>query len=241
LRKLADILIALYLLPLKVFTRLGLYVKGKILTHEEHYLVAIDVIRRYYKSDGGVIVDIGAYDGDSSIFFARALPEHKILAFEPNPLSYQKAKTNIQKYNNVALFDFGFYKHAGSLDFYVTSNDVSSSLLSIKDFSEISLKTKIKVQVKTLDDFFASYPNILLLKLDVQGAELDILMSGTETLKKTSLILTEVSVTEMYEGGCLYHELDRFLNAHNFLIHTIISNYNHEGTKYFDVLYKKIK
>jgi FkbM family methyltransferase len=239
-KKLVSFLISLYLLPLTLYSRLALYAKGRILTYEEHYLVVIDVIRRYYHANTGVIADIGAYDGDSSIYFAKRLKNSKVLAFEPNPISFQKARTNIAAFNNIELFDFGFYKHKGTLDFYVTGNQVSSSLLKIRDFSEISLKEKITVKVETLNEFFSSYPEILLMKLDVQGAELDLLKAGTETLKKTRLILTEVSVVEMYEGGCLYYQLDEFLREHGFQIHTIITNYNHEGTKYFDILYKKI-
>lgn len=57
------------------------------------------------------------------------------------------------------------------------------------------------------------------------------------TLKKTRLVLTEVSIAEMYSGGCLYYEVDEILRRNGFGIHNLISNYNNEGVKYFDILY----
>ena len=90
-----------------------------------------------------------------------------------------------------------------------------------------------------MDKFFEGYQEILLLKLDVQGAELSVLRTGRKTLEKTKLVLTEVSVVELYHGACLYYDLDQFLRDNNFSIHTVITNYNKDGAKYFDILYKK--
>lgn len=240
MRRVIDLLISLYLSPLRLSSRLALYVKGKILTHEEHYLVALDIIKRLYPSDKGVLVDIGAFDADSTVFFGRRLPNNKILGFEPNPQPYQNGIDRARPYSNVQLFNMGFSDTIGVVDLHVTKNLVSSSLYNIKDFSEISPDKIIKVKVDTLDNFFSDYGQILLLKLDVQGAELNILQAGKETLKKTKLVLTEVLVFEIYHGACLYHEVDQLLRNNNFQVHTIITNYNKDGIKYFDILYKNI-
>lgn len=237
MRGVINFLINAYLLPLQWSTKLGLYVKGKILTYDEHYLVALDVIKRKFPAHKGVVIDIGAFDGDSAIFFAKRLKKNQILGFEPNPGPFEKGKENTKTYSNIKLFNLGFSNHAGDVDFHVTENLVSSSLYDIKDFSEISSGGVIKVKVDTMDNFFHDYGEILLIKLDVQGAELNILKEGKETLKKTKLILTEMSITEMYHGACLYHEVDQFLRSNNFQIHTIVTNYNKDGIKYFDILY----
>ena len=106
---------------------------------------------------------------------------------------------------------------------------------------EATAEKIIKVKVDTLDNYFSKIPEILLIKLDVQGAELKILNAGKETLKKTKLVLTEMLVHEIYHGSCQYHEVDNFLRDNNFQIHTIITNYNNDGIKYFDVLYIKLE
>lgn len=236
-RKVIDWIIFIYLLPLKISARLGLYVKGKILTYDEHYLVALDVIERNFSAHGGVVVDIGAFNGDSAIFFAKRLKHNLILGFEPNPDPYEQGKKNVIHFSNIKLHNLGFSNRTGQAQLCVTKNLVSSSLYDIKDLTDTSLEKVIEVKVDTLDNFFASLSDILLLKLDVQGAELDILTKGKETLKKTRLVLVEMLITEIYHGSCAYHEVDFFLRTNNFRIHTIISNYNNEGTKYFDALY----
>jgi FkbM family methyltransferase len=238
LRKVIEGLIQIYLLPFRIFTRMGLYAKGIIMSHEEHFHITADVIRREYRGNQGVIVDVGAYDGDSTIFFAKRF-NNTIVGFEPNPAPFTKACKELEGYSNIDLYNQGLSNKVGLLDLYVSSNEVSSSLFPIKDFTELSFKNKISVSVTTLDIFFANYPEILLLKLDAQGAELNILEAGIETLKKTKLVLTEVSISEMYQDACLYYQVDKILRDNNFRIHTIMANYNNDGTKYFDTLYIK--
>lgn len=237
MRKIINLFVTLYLLPLRLSNKLALYIKGKILTYEEHYLVTLDVIRRKFPDHKGIVVDIGAFDADSSIFFAKRLTKNKILGFEPNPVPFAKGKRNAKGYANIELFNLGFSNSTGEVDFQVTKNLVSSSLYHIKDNSEISFEKAITVKVTTLDNFLANYKEILLIKLDVQGAELNILRKGKETLKKTKLVLTEVLNAEMYTGGCMYYEVDEILRDNGFRIHTVITNYNNEGVKYFDILY----
>ncbi len=238
LKKVIEKIIRLYLLPLQMSTRLALYVKGKFISHEEHFMITTDVIRRNFQDHKGIIVDVGAYDGDSAIFFASRF-NNKLVGFEPNPIPFAKAQLNVARFPHVEIFNLGLSDTVGEVDFYVSKNGVSSSLLPIKDFSEIELEKKIAVSVTTLDNFLAGYPDILLLKLDVQGAELNILKEGIETLRKTKLVLTEVSISEMYHNACLYYDLDKVLRNNGFKIHTLITNYNNEGTKYFDTLYIK--
>ncbi len=237
LRQIADLFITAYLSPLRLSSRLALYVKGKILTYDEHYLVALDLIRRKFPLNAGLVVDIGAFDADSTVLFAQQLPNNRIMGFEPNPVPYNKGLKNSEPYRNIEMYNLGFSDSIGEVDFQLNQNPVSSSIFTVKDRSEISPDKTIKVNVTTLDEFFKGYGEILLMKLDVQGAEANILSKASETLKKTRLVLTEVSIAEMYSGGCLYYEVDEILRRNGFGIHNLISNYNNEGVKYFDILY----
>jgi len=237
MRTIVNFLINLYLLPLRWNNRLALYVKGKIFRYDEHFIVALDVIRRMFPDDRGVVADVGAFDADSTIYFAKRLPHNPIIGFEPNPIPFERAIRNAEGYPNVTIENIGFSEQAEELDFYVTDNLVSSSLYRSTDESEFRFEKTIKVNVITLDQFFENHENILLLKLDVQGAELKILKGATKTLKKTRLVLTEVIISDFYEGGCLYFEVDSYMRGAGFEIHSIICDYNNEGSKYFDILY----
>jgi FkbM family methyltransferase len=236
-RALINILLQLYLLPLSFSTRLARYVKGKILEYDNHYSSTLDVIRRYFPNDNYPVVDIGAYDGDSTVYFAKRLPAKKIKGFEPNPEPFNRAKLNALKFPNIEMFNIGFAGSTGEMPLFVTNDLVSSSLLKVRESNEFQFQKSLSVKVYTLDDFFKDYEGILLIKLDVQGAELEILKSGAQTIRKTKLILTEVLNAGLYEGGCQYYEIDQYLRACGFKMHSIFADYNYAGTRYFDTLY----
>src|SRR5688500_12974067 len=138
LKRIVSWILNIYLLPLKLNTRLGLYSKGRILTYEEHYLVTLDVIRRKFPEHRGVVIDVGAFDGDSSSFLRERLKDNIIMGFEPNPVAFENGIKNIKKFSNIQLYPIGFSNCSGEVDFHVTKNLVSSSLFDINDKSETS-------------------------------------------------------------------------------------------------------
>jgi FkbM family methyltransferase len=237
MKKLIRTFIGVYLWPLRWSNRLALYVKGLILRYDEHLLATVDLINRRFPKDNGLLIDIGAYNGDSATCLARLLPNNKVWAFEPNPALFNEAVDLCKRKGNIHVFNLGFSNKAGETDFYLTKHAVSSSLLQPLPNPEIEYDSKIKVSIETLDQYFKNVQNILLLKLDAQGAELRILEAGEQTLRKTKLILTEMLNSKMYDGGCQYFHVDDILRKQEFVLYSIFTSYNHEGTKYFDALY----
>lgn len=61
-----------------------------------------------------------------------------------------------------------------------------------------------------------------LVKLDTQGFELTILEHGVETLRHASIVQTEVSFVELYQGQPLFADVDRFLRDQGFMLHTLL-------------------
>lgn len=78
-------------------------------------------------------------------------------------------------------------------------------------------KSVISLPMRRLDDLELGLPSPLLLKLDVQGYELDVLSSAPETLKGTEVILAEVSLLEYNSGQPLMHEVIAWLAQRGFL------------------------
>ncbi|HTF21913.1 MAG TPA: FkbM family methyltransferase [Chryseolinea sp.] len=237
MKRIIDLIIRIYLSPLKLNTRLALYVKGKILPYEEHYVATIDTIRRRFGEIQGCILDIGAFDGDSSIYLAKSFPHAPIFAFEPNPNAFEMALKNTRGLANITVHNVALSETEGVAELHVTENSVSSSLYMPTSDSKLGLTRKVAVKVVTLDLFCKDLRQILLLKLDAQGAELGILRSGKKALQHTYLVLTEMLNSDAYVGNCYYYELDKLLRENGFQLHAIFSNYNYEGVKYFDALY----
>ncbi|KAL3808066.1 hypothetical protein ACHAXA_007187, partial [Cyclostephanos tholiformis] len=83
------------------------------------------------------------------------------------------------------------------------------------------------------------------LKLDVQGAELMVLLGATETLKKATFVQFEVSVIEYNKGGACWHEVDELLRKNGFFFYDQSDNivaeevFHTKATGQFDALYIK--
>lgn len=62
----------------------------------------------------------------------------------------------------------------------------------------------------------------LLVKIDVQGAELDILLGGEKALRKTDFVILEVSLFEFFAGGPQFYDVMAFMKARGFVVYDIV-------------------
>ena len=183
-----------------------------------------------------IIYDIGAFNGETAKLFSKAFPENKIIAFEANPKVFDLAKNNCSDYKNITFYNNAISDKNEIVNFYVTTNDVSSSLNQINDKevnetdykTELNLKNKVSVEAKKLEDF-NNDSEVLLLKIDTQGYELQVINGAKEILKKTCFVLIEMSNHNMYVNGCKYHEVDALMRENNFKLADIIVTYRKNG------------
>ncbi len=71
----------------------------------------------------------------------------------------------------------------------------------------------------------ASIPSASLLKIDVQGYELDVLQGCEDILQKFSHLYIECSFIELYEGQLLAHQIIAWLEARNFVLSSVHNLY----------------
>jgi FkbM family methyltransferase len=196
------------------------------------------------------IIDIGAYDGKTSIIFSRKFPTNKIVAFEANPETYKLALKNCSNNLNITVKNNAISDKNQQLTFYITSNDVSSSFNNINveevnsnDYkNDLTIKNELSVNAQTLDENFKN-EKILVLKIDTQGHELEVLEGATATLKNTDFVLIEMSNHNMYVNGCKYYQVDERMRNNNFKLVDIIVTYRKKGmimTEY-DAIYANNK
>ena len=154
-----------------------------------------------------LVVDVGANRGQFSLDVRRALPDARVVAFEPlTPEAdlYEQvfASTPTHVLHRVALSSA-----PGSTTFHVSAARDSSSLLPIGDRQSAvfpgteEVATQI-VEVRTLDDFADELASDgpALLKIDVQGAELEVVRGADATLGSFRWIYLEMSFVELYDG-----------------------------------------
>lgn len=176
------------------------------------------------------ILDIGSWHLEQSLEFSNIFPNSKIYAFEPVPSSYELCLTKIK--DNITIFNLALSNQTGELPFYEVDvnssshpNVGASSLLKFKDglngsfFNQVWNQKEITVKSMTLDNWSNenNIDNIDIIWIDVQGAELDVFKGGSEILKKTKIIFTEVGLKPYYEGHSLQLDIDSYLTSLGFV------------------------
>ena len=131
-----------------------------------------------------VIIDCGANVGISILRFKKIFPKAKITAFEPDKNIFQYLEANL-KANNVT--DVNLIQKA-----IWTNNDGVNFGSEGADGGSIFFSENInKVPSIRLKDFLSSFDEIDLLKIDIEGAESDVLIDCKEELKKVKCLFVE--------------------------------------------------
>jgi FkbM family methyltransferase len=150
---------------------------------------------------GFTVYDVGGFEGVYSIFFARAVGhEGRVIVFEPNPTNAMKIVDNvaINGFTNVVLRELALGVRRGKTALWYDASDAGrGTLVTAGDsgfIGSIGRLSSIDVSVEALDDVIAAgEPPPDLVKIDVEGAEYDVLLGAQETLARVSpLLLIEV-------------------------------------------------
>lgn len=160
------------------------------------------------------ILDIGAYKGDIAEQFAHLYHPRFMGLVEPLPqmaaLLRKKSLGPQQK-----VFSCALGRCEGKAILNVLASTPSSSILDVTPGCDVLFhrpldkKDSIEVTVRTLDSIFSEcgIKDLDLLKIDVQGYEIEVFAGGVETLRKTRLVVSEVSFFEHYKGQPLFKEI----------------------------------
>ena len=133
---------------------------------------------------------------------------------------------------NVILHTVAHGRERTTAAIHVTREDDSSSLMPITR-AQFSLfpgaieKETRQVAVFSLSEVFGttSIPPASLLKIDVQGFELEVLQGCEDILERFSHLYIECSFIELYEGQALAHQVIAWLEQRNFVLSDIHNLY----------------
>ncbi|MGP9814535.1 FkbM family methyltransferase [Rhodopseudomonas sp. NSM] len=176
----------------------------------------------------GTLIDVGANRGQFSLLVRQRFPKAEIHAFEP--LEPERRLLQSVVAAPLTCHPVALGAAQGEATFHVTSKRDSSSLFrpgaSQQAASGVTLTGSIKVQVARLTDVLdvAALPRPILMKLDVQGGELDVIAGAVSVLPMIDAIYTEVSFVMLYEQQPLASEITTFLDKHGFALRGV---YNH--------------
>lgn len=175
-----------------------------------------------------IIFDIGANIGTFTTWMARAFPKGKIYSFEPQRSVFQMLSGNaaINNLYNVYTHNIALGKENKKIEFeepnYFHKNDYGTFSLIENIISE-KTKNKIVVEIKTLDSFleYFNIPKVHLLKIDVEGMDLDVLIGGVNTIKKN---LPVIFIEHSDNRKSILKEIQDFLNKFEYSFDIIGNN-----------------
>ncbi|MEZ5933827.1 MAG: FkbM family methyltransferase [Alphaproteobacteria bacterium] len=160
------------------------------------------------------VIDIGANRGQFTLLAAGLFPDAEIIAFEPLIGPYRRLFEVAAGLPHVRVVNAAIGASRCSLAMNVSRRDDSSSLLPIGVLQrEIFPKTghdhTEEVQVGPLGDHVApdEIARPSLLKIDVQGYELEVLKGSQDLLERIDVIYVEASFVELYQGQPLAEEV----------------------------------
>ena len=232
-QKIIKSILDLYLLPVKANAKLKRFVQEVVLMDTAaHLSKPIQFLQsRNLISSNPVIVDIGGANGDTTSYFLRKLPHCRVFTFEANPELASGIKKRFAN-EAVTVHSMALSDKEGNLAFHIADNSLSSSYKIISENKQFQTLKSIIVPSFPLDTIMFKENKIMeidILKLDVQGAELDVLNGAKETIKKTKMIVVEQSVRSPYEGGSMYYEVDNYLRNAGFELLDIIITFRKDG------------
>ncbi len=144
-----------------------------------------------------IAVDCGANVG--KVTEKMALRGATVFAFEPDPVAFESLSRRMGNFDNVRLLNQAVSSSDGTMKLYFRDqrNDdpldysQGSSLHSGK--TDISLNHSVDVKVVRLRTFLEQFERIRILKMDIEGAECDVLddLLESDLLRRIDLVLVE--------------------------------------------------
>ncbi len=187
-------------------------------------------INQYFDSDyysigsKEIFVDVGAFDGDSINEFVRYTCNNysRIIGIEPDTISFNKLKKAVDGFHDCTLIKCATGNH-NSIAKFDSKGVLGSSFGENGD----------EIEIIKLDDILEDiHPT--LIKMDIEGAELNTLRGAAEVIKRDKPKL----------AVCIYHKPEDIIEIPKY-IHSLVPEYKfkvrqHTNTMLETVLYAEI-
>jgi FkbM family methyltransferase len=181
-----------------------------------------EIIERFNPKQGDLVVDVGAHIGRYTIISSKRVgPYGKVIAIEAHPGNFEMLNRNIKlnKLTNAIALKYAIHSKLTNINLYTYREESSSTGHNSIMFNHLSTKYKekfVEVSANTLDHVLQlnGIKEVNWIKIDVEGAEFELLKGATNILSKSEdiALLIEVHFQEYYKP------ILEFLNFYNFKI-----------------------
>lgn len=162
------------------------------------------------------VIDAGANIGQFARAAAETYPDARIISFEALPEVAAHLRANLADCPRATVVESAVGNTDGTIRFFRNSYDLASSALPSAAAETTAEEIEVPVgRLDTLIDRSMLRPPVLL-KLDLQGYELEALRGATALLPHVQHVLFEVAFETAYVGEASFGELYDFLRDAGF-------------------------
>ena len=187
---------------------------------ERKYDALIKKIMRIVLEEDSSFIDVGCYRGNFLVEANKFAPSGAHIGFEPIPEIYTKVIKTLGGVNDIR--QLGLSDERGETTFnYVKSNPLYSGIKKRNYPGKESIE-ELVIKVDTLDHQLFQSPRVDLIKIDVEGAELNVLKGGINTITKFNPVIVfeyEQGASDVY--GVTPAEIWSFFDKVKYSIYTL--------------------
>jgi FkbM family methyltransferase len=177
------------------------------------------ILRRFSCKKEDIVLDVGAHIGHYTIISSeRVGPKGRVVAIEADPSNFEMLNHNIRLngLTNIISLNYAVYSKEEKVKLYLPSKDSGFTIYNtiMTDRASTEKDKFIQVNANTLDNLLQQNrireEDVNWIKIDVEGAEYEVLKGATNILSKSKDIALLIEV----HGFDNYKPIVEFLNSY---------------------------
>jgi FkbM family methyltransferase len=174
----------------------------------------------YQPKSGDLVFDAGAHAGFTTCMFARMVgPLGRVVAFEPDESTAQYLEKNVrdQQISNVTIVKKAIDAKTGT-SYFNADGTMGAGLVEHSVYGNTG--RRIAVETLSLEDAFQLYGVPQFLKMDIEGAEIAVIQSAADLLKRQRMHLAFDSYHRMRDGRFTWMLLEPMLRSVGYKVNS---------------------
>ena len=187
------------------------------------------ILTRFDPRAGDVVLDIGANLGRYTVIAAKkVLNQGKVISIEANPTIFNLLVKNIKlnELTNVVPLNYAVFSEKTKIKFFVNTelrnNQYGTVNPDIGNFENKGLEQYVYVDADTVDSILSenhiNFHEVKWMKVDVEGAEFDVIKGSKELLTNAKNLQLIVEMHNLSNGKTYYDEIRNFLELYGYKI-----------------------
>jgi FkbM family methyltransferase len=181
------------------------------------------ILERFYCKKDDIVVDVGAHIGHYTIISSERVGSNgKVVAIEADPSNFEMLNHNIRlnQLTNVISLNYAASSKEEKVKLYLPSQESGFTIYNtiMTDRASTEKDKFIQVNASTLDNLLEqngiSHEDVNWIKIDVEGAEYEVLKGATSILSKSKDIALLIEV----HGFDNYKPIVEFLKSYDLEI-----------------------